>query len=51
MYQRALAGYEKALGPGHSNTRMASKSLEALTSLGATRPRKRDTLLKILRRK
>ncbi|KAJ0418427.1 hypothetical protein BJY00DRAFT_287763 [Aspergillus carlsbadensis] len=51
MYQRALAGYEKALGPGHSMTRMLSQSLASLATFGAGRPRKRDTLYKILRRK
>jgi hypothetical protein len=51
MYQRALTGYEKALGPGHSKTRMVSESLAALTSFVTKRPRKRDTLLKILHRK
>ncbi|KAL3489586.1 P-loop containing nucleoside triphosphate hydrolase protein [Aspergillus germanicus] len=51
MYQRALAGYEKALGPGHSKTRMVSKSLASLATFVGKRPRKRDTLYTILRRK
>ncbi|KAL2782501.1 hypothetical protein BJX66DRAFT_345772 [Aspergillus keveii] len=51
MYQQALAGFEKALGPGHSKTRMVSESLATLATFGAERPRKRDTLYKILRRK
>jgi tetratricopeptide (TPR) repeat protein len=51
MYERALASYEKVLGPGHSKTRMVSKSLASLAITSAEHPRKRDTLLKILRRK
>ncbi|KAL6235054.1 hypothetical protein BDW75DRAFT_230653 [Aspergillus navahoensis] len=35
MYQQALAGYEKALGPDHSKTRMAANTLVSLASLQA----------------
>ncbi|KAL4744554.1 hypothetical protein BDW72DRAFT_208926 [Aspergillus terricola var. indicus] len=78
MYQLALAGYQKVLGPDHLKTRLVASSLLSLPSLRAEqdtsrhihdpppaaqaiglntlgghltqRPRKRDILLRILRR-
>ncbi|KAL4768833.1 hypothetical protein BDW60DRAFT_196255 [Aspergillus nidulans var. acristatus] len=35
MYQRALTGYEKALGPNHSKTRIVANNLVSLASLHA----------------
>ncbi|KAL3485287.1 hypothetical protein BJX62DRAFT_229608 [Aspergillus germanicus] len=51
MYQRALARKEKALSPGHLKTRMVSESLASFPTIRAERPRKRDMLYKILRKK
>jgi hypothetical protein len=31
MYQRALAGYEKALGPDHARTLRLAETLDALS--------------------
>jgi hypothetical protein len=35
MYQRALTGYEKALGPDHSKTRMVSDNLSSFPRFNA----------------
>ncbi|KAL3491033.1 hypothetical protein BJX62DRAFT_237633 [Aspergillus germanicus] len=51
IYQRALAGYEKALGSGHKKTRMVSESLASLATFGAEHLSKWNTLYKIFHRK
>ncbi|KAL4868980.1 hypothetical protein BDV12DRAFT_208861 [Aspergillus spectabilis] len=53
MYQRALAGYEKALGPDHPKTCTVANNPVSLASLGghlAKRPRKRGIFSRILRK-